>query len=694
MIRSPRHWLNRAKCKVTNLRPSKGGEYTEILNVQTRIRMVPDPFEWATQIFSCLGLGCSLTAGITLKECQSYMIKNHNRKSKILEILEDVAWKVLPYVSTHSGPTAQKGLQWMSSRMDLFGKECCARLANSEIHAPRSPFGEYLLSIYDAYNKVPRSLRRDARERGKMSYCQSLFDEYINKENLVRRDPYYIPVDRDSVMIVCKEDLLGSGVIADVYLAYLVEPMRQGVKKVAWKVQRRGIHDRMFRELDALLIANDLLHSLPGCKWALNQLPMSLNAGVKEFCSMMKPQLNLSFEMQNLERLSANFTPMPSTSGYDPFDYGGNNPIKIRWFDKLKRLGNRILCRSSSSLDILELQSERSRKYLGCVTVPEVYKSISGKKALVMTFEEGLALSDVINTDSELSPFQFMDGLDMEQPHHDDVLSIRSGIRLISSMFKHQLMMHRFRKQFKAQLLATHGSAFPPLTNLSGHIISSIMLDAFMQMVVKDQFLHSDLHPGNIILRKVSPSTLERFQRARIHPLPLWELVIIDLGLSYPLSSTIRTNLFDLLWEYFTTRDFEKIASMMVHREPQGKHEIPQVKEFGKQIDKLARIFERSNIQSPEDSFFSTAALVGGLFESAFKNRIKLQTEFVQLGLSVILFDGIRASLAPSLNVIEPLESWLSRLIGHDELHFATMTLGFEILKNRVFKKNSNTTDE
>jgi len=259
-------------------------------------------------------------------------------------------------------------------------------------------------------------------------------------------------------------------------------------------------------------------------------------------------------------------------------------------------------------------------------------------------------------------------------------------------MVKNQLMMIRFRKQFRAQLLEPCDDVFPPLTNLSGYIISSIMLDAFMQMVIKDQFLHSDLHPGNIIVRRVSPSTLERFRKAKIYPLPLWELVLIDLGLSYPLSSTIRTNLFDLLWEYLTARDFGKIAEMMVHREPQGKHELPQVKEFGKEIEKLAHIFEASSIQSEsESSFFSTAALVGGLFESAFHNQIKLQTEFVQLGLSVILFDGIRASLAPSLNVIGAIENWLSRLIGPDKLHFATVTLGVEIIKNRLFKKNSST---
>jgi aarF domain-containing kinase len=210
-------------------------------------------------------------------------------------------------------------------------------------------------------------------------------------------------------------------------------------------------------------------------------------------------------------------------------------------------------------------------------------------------------------------------------------------------------------------------------------------LDAFLTMVLIDNFIHADLHPGNIMVRfykpqqldvsffarkedrttgpKESPDVteevLERLRPYKKKPKE-WvatlqeidnegyrpQLIFIDTGLVTELNATNRANFLDL-FKSIAEFDGYKAGHLMVERCRQPEAVIdPEV--FALRMQHLvlgvkSRTFALGNIKIGD--------ILNEVLSMVRKHHVRLEGDFVNVVLSILLLEGIGRSLNPNLDL-------------------------------------------
>ena len=213
-------------------------------------------------------------------------------------------------------------------------------------------------------------------------------------------------------------------------------------------------------------------------------------------------------------------------------------------------------------------------------------------------------------------------------------------------------------------------------------------LDAFLHMLLIDNFIHADLHPGNIMVRFYQPSkidvkgklpspltsaqgknihddqdvTEEVLARLRPHrnDKEAWtstlsaldregyrpQLIFIDTGLVTELNDTNRRNFLDL-FKAVAEFDGYKAGHLMVERCRQPSAVVDK-EVFALRMQHLvlgvkSRTFALGNIKIG-DILNEVMSMVRG-------HHVRLEGDFVNVVLSILLLEGIGRSLDPDLDL-------------------------------------------
>ncbi|EPS30828.1 hypothetical protein PDE_05780 [Penicillium oxalicum 114-2] len=219
------------------------------------------------------------------------------------------------------------------------------------------------------------------------------------------------------------------------------------------------------------------------------------------------------------------------------------------------------------------------------------------------------------------------------------------------------------------------------------HEIANEGLDAFLHMLLIDNFVHADLHPGNIMVRFYKPSELDLslrkksrateaptraevdvtdavLERLRPHlgDKSEWEsalaqlndegyrpqLIFIDTGLVTQLNDLNRRNFLDL-FRAIAEFDGYRAGQLMVER-CRTPHEVLDPEVFALKMQHLvlsikSRTFALGNIKIG-DVLSEVLTMVRG-------HHVRFEGDFVNVVISCLLLEGIGRSLNPDLDLFK-----------------------------------------
>lgn len=217
-------------------------------------------------------------------------------------------------------------------------------------------------------------------------------------------------------------------------------------------------------------------------------------------------------------------------------------------------------------------------------------------------------------------------------------------------------------------------------------------LDAFLHMLLIDNFVHADLHPGNIMVRFYKPSQLdlslrvpnraveatspdeadvmeEVLRRLRPHTedSQAWtkalaqlesegyrpQLLFIDTGLVTQLNEVNRRNFLDL-FRAVAEFDGYKAGQLMVERcrQPDAviNAEIFALKMQHLVLGVKSRTFALGNIKIGD--------ILSQVLQMVREHHVRLEGDFVNVVISILLLEGIGRSLDQNLDLFKRYTPW------------------------------------
>lgn len=203
--------------------------------------------------------------------------------------------------------------------------------------------------------------------------------------------------------------------------------------------------------------------------------------------------------------------------------------------------------------------------------------------------------------------------------------------------------------------------------------VASLGLDAFLKMLLLDNFIHADLHPGNIMVRfhktplkheekarKEMDKTTDALMRTKTKEEwnEVWsdlerrnygvQVVFIDAGLVTELNKTNRRNFIDL-FKAIAIFDGFKAGELMVERSRTPEQALnPEVFALRTQhlVDTIKkRTFALGSVRLGD--------LLTAMLQMVRKHHVRMESDFITVVLSILLLEGIGRQLNPNLDLFK-----------------------------------------
>lgn len=179
--------------------------------------------------------------------------------------------------------------------------------------------------------------------------------------------------------------------------------------------------------------------------------------------------------------------------------------------------------------------------------------------------------------------------------------------------------------------------------------IVDILLCSALQ-IFEDNFIHGDLHPGNLLLN----GGLNEAGR----------LTVLDTGLYTELKAQDRKNLL-LLFKAVLDRDGSQVGRLIVEKSRCRRSQQRVIDPEGFQIAMQAVIDDafRQGL-TPENRGISN--LLTRVLQLCYKHRVRLETGFASVILSVGVVEGLGMQLDPSIDILERAGPFILRAAARD----------------------------
>eukprot|EP00668_Euglena_longa_P016604 GGOE01020883.1.p1 GENE.GGOE01020883.1~~GGOE01020883.1.p1 ORF type:complete len:632 (+),score=187.09 GGOE01020883.1:225-1898(+) len=162
--------------------------------------------------------------------------------------------------------------------------------------------------------------------------------------------------------------------------------------------------------------------------------------------------------------------------------------------------------------------------------------------------------------------------------------------------------------------------------------VANIGLKGFLEMLFHYNYIHADLHPGNIIVNQKPDGSPQ--------------LVFLDTGMVTVLTERQWVNFVDL-YASVIAGDGNSAADLMVERSP--RHACNDLDGFR---TKMSAIIDEYN-RAASASNIHVGMTLATILNTVRRYNVGLESDFASLVVSIIIVDGLGRSLQPDINLVQ-----------------------------------------
>ncbi|KVH89585.1 probable serine/threonine-protein kinase abkC [Cynara cardunculus var. scolymus] len=173
--------------------------------------------------------------------------------------------------------------------------------------------------------------------------------------------------------------------------------------------------------------------------------------------------------------------------------------------------------------------------------------------------------------------------------------------------------------------------------------LAHIGTHALLKMLLVDNFIHADMHPGNILVR--SKSSRKGIFKSKPH------VVFLDVGMTAELSKNDRVNLLEF-FKAVARRDGETAAKCTLRLSKQQNCPNPQafIKEVTESFDFWG---------TPEGDVVHPADCMHQLLEQVRRHRVNVDGNVCTVMVTTLVLEGWQRKLDPDYDVMHTLQTLL-----------------------------------
>ncbi|XP_035593578.1 uncharacterized aarF domain-containing protein kinase 2 [Oncorhynchus keta] len=190
--------------------------------------------------------------------------------------------------------------------------------------------------------------------------------------------------------------------------------------------------------------------------------------------------------------------------------------------------------------------------------------------------------------------------------------------------------------------------------------IARMGVETLLKMVFVDNFVHADLHPGNILVQcsggggnndpqeRVTLTDLCDTVVVSMRPAPApLQLVLLDAGIVAQLNDRDRRN-FRAVFTAVVLRQGEQVAELILnHARTNECQDVPRFKkEMAELVDHaLSNTLSLGKVQVTD--------LLSRVFGLLITHKVKLESNFASIVFAIMVLEGLGRSLDPNLDILE-----------------------------------------